>query len=107
LPGSQDIKRLGELFSSLSWWTLRPAQHCLAFQPGDVDARRFISISAGDKFAIAYLPHGGAIQLNLDRIAGMHAQWFNPRTAERTNAEVVAGRVSAHNDEDWILLLQK
>jgi hypothetical protein len=106
-PGSHDVQRLAEFCTSVNWWTLRPAPDLLLSQPGKSDPRRFVSISAGDGLIIAYLPQGGTIELDPSRLAGMKSQWFNPRTAERSPAEVVAGRVSAQNDGDWVLLLQR
>jgi hypothetical protein len=37
----------------------------------------------------------------------MTAEWLDPRTGTRSPAEVVAGRVSAQNDDDWILLFKR
>ncbi len=110
LPGSSDVARIATLFSSINWPRLRPSPALLATQPGKADAERFVSASAteaGD-LALLYLPMGGSIELAEDRIRGTRAQWFDPRTGDRRDADIgPTGGCSAPDSEDWLLMLTK
>ena len=112
LPGAFDIQRMAELFNSLRWWTLRPADDLLASQPGREDPSRFVAaaLSTEGTLAILYLPVGGEItlvksptDLRLDS-----ASWFDPRTGRVQKAEPRGGRrFTAPDSNDWVLVLKR
>ena len=109
LPGSTHMKHVADLFTSVQWWRLRPDQSLLATQPGGDDPARFVAAArseAGD-LAVLYLPVGGQVELDAARLKdGLQAEWFNPRTGERTRAEGSQGRrFTAPDDQDWALVL--
>jgi len=113
LPGSQQMKHVIDLFTSLPWTDLRPAEDLLAAQPGTSDPGRFISsvaTEAGD-LALFYLPVGGTLSLKPRTTATaepVKAFWFDPRTGKRTPARADApSRYNAPSQDDWVLVIQK
>lgn len=108
--GSTHMKHAAELFTSIDWWTLEPAPDLIAHQPGTDDPAAFIGAarsSSGD-LAILYLPVGGEVLLNTDRIdPGLEASWFDPREGTYTAAEPSStGAYTAPNSQDWVLLFK-
>jgi hypothetical protein len=110
-PGSTQMKYTAELFTSIAWWTLRPDDSLLVEQPGATDPARYISVSRSEKgdLALIYLPVGGEVNLKAGILAeGLAAEWFDPRTGQRTTAQAVApGTFRAPEEQDWVLLLKK
>ena len=100
---------LKNLFASLEWWKLRPAQDLLAEQPGGSDASRFIVASRSEDrtWSLIYSPVGGTISVKgIDASAA--ARWFNPRLGEWSAAQPGNGteRVFRTPDsDDWVLWL--
>jgi hypothetical protein len=110
LPGTFDMKRLVECFTSIRWWALRPDRALLREQPYADDETRFVSAArseAGD-LAMLYLPVGCEIRLDIDRLKpGIVARWFNPRTGEMAEAQALEpGAYRAPDDRDWVLILE-
>lgn len=111
LPGSNDLKHLADLFTSIDWWTLRPYQALLARQPGGEDPARFVAAarsSAGD-VTVLYLPQGGDVQLQAGQLnAGLNAFWHDPRTGARQDAQPAGDphTFSAPDSLDWVLVLR-
>jgi hypothetical protein len=109
LPGSTSMMHLKNLFASLEWWKLRPAQDLLAEQPGGSDASRFIAASRSEDrtWSLIYSPVGGTISVKgIDASAA--ARWFNPRLGEWSAAQPGNGteRVFRTPDsDDWVLWL--
>ncbi len=108
LPGSSDMKRMVELFTSLEWWKLRPSQSLLKEQPGQADPTRFVATAATESFdaAVLYLPDGGKVAIDVQRLGrNVKAAWFNPRDGHRTALELSDDDVyNAPDTEDWLLL---
>ena len=105
--GGQDMEHVAELFTSLDWWTLRPAQDLLAEQPGGENPARFVAAARAESGtpALLYLPVGGSVTLAED--VGGDATWFNPRDGNRTSAAPEDGSTyTAPNDEDWALIFE-
>ncbi len=110
LPGSTHMKYMAELFASLPWWQLRPAQGLLAGQPGGDDPAKYVAAAASDDgdLVVIYLPVGGEVRLRRERLAeGLKAEWFDPRTAKRKDARDAEGRFRAPDEQDWVLVLRK
>jgi hypothetical protein len=110
LPGAGDMQRVVELFTSLAWWTLRPADNLVAEQPGEKNPAEFIAAarSTESHIAISYLPVGGQLQLaNSPKELGLSkASWFNPRTGQSQPATAESQtRFQAPDGQDWVLLL--
>jgi hypothetical protein len=108
LPGSTSMKHLKDLFASLEWWRLCPAQDLLVSQPGDRDPRQFVVVARaeGDNWALAYLPSGQTITLRTAAFLPALARWFNPRrgTWEGEVSITKARQSLAPPDrDDWIL----
>jgi hypothetical protein len=111
LQGSTDMKHMAALFTSLPWWQLRPDDTLLAAQPGGDDPARHVSAArteSGD-VALLYLPVGGPVTLKPEALpASAQAEWFDPRTGQRTPAQTAApATFRAPDDQDWVLVLRK
>lgn len=111
LPGSEDIKHLAELFTSIQWWTLRPAPELLAKQPGGDDPTQFVpaaSSESGD-LALIYMPQGGVVEIQRDELASeVAAEWFNPRDGSRQQTRPNdSSTFTTPDEEDWVLVLTK
>jgi hypothetical protein len=111
LPGSTHMRHLAELFTSLPWWTLRPAPDLLAAQPGEDDPARHISAARSEPgdLALFYLPVGGELRLKANSLPGnLSAEWFDPRTGQRrAAASTTPGIYQALDTQDWALVLRK
>jgi hypothetical protein len=111
LPGSTQMKHLAELFTALPWWQLRPDQGLLASQPGGNDPAAFVAAARSDKgdVAVLYLPLGGEVTLKTEGLApGLTAEWFDPRTGQRSPVKGTDQRTyRAPDTQDWVLLLRR
>lgn len=111
MPGSVGMKHLRTFFDAFEWWRLRPSQELLAEQAGVEDPSRFIAAarSEDNRWAVAYLPVGGTVRLNLEGLPStLVARWFNPRDGRWQKPVPVAGptaTLAAPSNEDWALWL--
>ena len=110
-PGSTQMKFLGEMFQSIAWWELAPDEGLLGAQPGGTDPARHVSASRSKKadLALLYLPVGGNVTLRPGVLAAnLRAEWFDPRSGQRSIAkEVARGAFAAPDTSDWVLLLHR
>ncbi len=117
LPGIRSMTILRAFFEVMPWWTLQPAPELLAAQPGAADPTAFIAAAKTQdgRQAIVYLPKGGLVRFNLDRLPPSPVmRWFDPRAGRWTDlrplAEAVngdgAGSVIAPDQQDWLLLVE-
>jgi hypothetical protein len=112
LPGAGQMKHLHDVFASLPWWELLPAQDLLRAQPGETDVLRYVTAArTGDgRTAVLYVAAGGEVSLDTTSLAdGLAATWVDPRSGRRVNA----GRVEraqvglrAPDSQDWVLILR-
>lgn len=111
-PGALSMSTMRTFFESLPWWRLRPAQSLLAEQPGADDPTRFVSAAAtedGD-LAVAYTPAGESIRLRTEEFEGAVAEWFDPRTGDRSEATAPTGGVTEFTppaEGDWVLVVRR
>ncbi len=108
LPGSQQIGALKRFFSSLTWWSLRPAPELLAEQPGEKEPALFQAAarSEDNRHFLLYLPKGGRAVLT-QRLPGA-LRWVNPRTGEYHPARAAQATdlsVTAPDEQDWLLFM--
>lgn len=110
LEGSNQLRHLAELFSSLEWWTFEPDPKLVsvAFDNNDPYRHASASRSPSTKQAVVYLPKGGELTLNTRRLEkGFTAEWFDPRTGKRRAAKTSPGaRYSAPDARDWVLVIR-
>jgi hypothetical protein len=110
LPGSFDMKRLAECFTSIEWWRLRPDPELTAAtaRTAPRDIVLAARSDAGD-LAVVYQPSGGELSVALERLAaGPETEWFNPRNGQRSPApQISPGRFVAPDDQDWVLLIRR
>ncbi|HEY4213031.1 MAG TPA: DUF4038 domain-containing protein [Steroidobacteraceae bacterium] len=119
-----------ELFTSLPWYDLVPDQNHLIVTAGygtpSGDGRGNIQtdayVTAGGtpdhRLAIAYLPAGGTITVDMTRLSGtVVGQWFDPTTGTYApvanspfpNTGLRSFAAPGHNgagDADWVLILR-
>jgi hypothetical protein len=111
LPGAFDMQRVAKLFTSLRWWTLKPADDVLARQSGRDDPARFVAAARSDAgdLVVLYLPVGGTVELS-QPVVGLKpegARWFDPRSGRFQPAKAENGRrFTAPDAHDWVLVLQ-
>jgi hypothetical protein len=116
LPGSSQLKHLGDLFHSLRWWELRP-DHDFAKRVGKTPPQPARGGAAGlhvaaarspQGEAIVYLPVGGAVAVKTERLRrGWKAAWFDPRTGRWCPARTEVDAVfDAPDENDWVLVFQ-
>jgi hypothetical protein len=76
--------------------------------PGGVDPVRFIAAARSEKgnLAIIYFPVGDETVVALDQLdANLKAEWFNPRTGQRSAARASQqNRFRTPDENDWVLL---
>ena len=105
------MKYLEEFFTSIAWWELVPDPSLLDEQPGADDPAGHVSASRSAKgdLAVIYLPAGGRVKLKEGVLKdGLHAEWFDPRTGQRTAIEgSPTSQLLAPDQQDWVLLLSE
>ena len=112
LPGAQQMKYLRQLFSSVPWQNMQPAQELvLNSNPEDV---AHIVASKAPEFAFFYTPQGKTFQVDLLGLdfRDPEAWWFNTRTGtsveiEKKNSLVngIFEAPSSGRGQDWLLVL--
>jgi hypothetical protein len=113
MPAAEQIAHLVDFFTSIPWWSLRPAPQLLVEQPGAHNVRRYILAASNPTkdLIVIYTPAGGEIQLDPAQVdRELVGSWCNPRSGERKAATPTntAGfvRYAMPDDEDWLLILQ-
>ena len=85
-PGARSMSVLVQLVSSVKWWLLIPdADGSLLVGGQGGDKARVVAAEAEDgSFALAYLPTGRNVVLDLGRLSGprIGARWRDPTTGE-------------------------
>lgn len=110
-PGTQSMTILRRFFESLPWERLQPAQDVLASQPGSDGPADFVAVAASeaDDLTVLYLPVGGTVQLNPDKVAkASRIRWFNPRSgmyAAPATLPQPAAQLTAPDRYDWLAVL--
>lgn len=100
-------KQLGALhdfFTALPFWRLQPFE--------GVTGNAAVALAQPGQVYVVYLPHGGAVSLDLGAAAErMVARWFDPRNARFSEPfGVPAGQrveLAAPDNNDWTLLVQR
>ena len=113
--GSQSMTHLRNIMHRAKWWTLAPEGP----EDSETDDRTAISRSADGSALIAYLPQGGAIDVDLGRMAGPNVRlsWYDPSSGELTEidpAQPAARQIrtlrapiaNASRLRDWVLLAE-
>jgi len=104
LPGAADVGRASEAFRSIDWWRLRPAPEWVG-SPADPLRHVAASRSAEGDVAAVYLPAGGEVRWLRRGAEKLNLTWFDPRTAERHEAQLSRdSRLAAPDAQDWLLL---
>ena len=126
--GSQQITFLKNLFSPRPWFNLVPDTNQTLAVSGygtysgaaDLNTNNYVTAARtpNGRLAMAYLPSGGAIKINMARMAGprVQAQWYDPtdgkyRTVSGSSFSDQGVRRFAspgknhEGDRDWVLVL--
>lgn len=113
LPGAKQMSHLAEMCSSTDWWTLRPAPHSLAIQPGRNEPNRFIASSenASKTLGLLYVPEERTLEMLIEALPSAPGiQWFNPRTGTKSPAVAVVGSRTCQfptpDKGDWVLCVK-
>ena len=127
-PGSFQIRFLARLFKGRPWYRLVPDQRHRVVtsgygtfeREGNVASSSYVTTAAtpDGKLAIAYLPAGGTVTVNMGHLAGrVKARWYDP---SRGTYSAVSGSpfrnsgdvrlstpgTNADGDTDWVLVLE-
>lgn len=127
-PGSAQVRYLVRLFQGRPWFRLVPDQnHKLVTagygtfeSTGNVASSSYVTTAAtpDGTLAISYLPAGGAITVDMSRLAGpVDAQWYDPANGRYSvvsaspfrnsgSARLSTPGANADGDPDWILVLR-
>jgi hypothetical protein len=113
------LERYGHLydfFTSMTWWKLAPDTHLVvAVQPHPAakdkasgPARTFAACSAEGDLAAIYVPGGGVVTLQGERLRDqLKPLWFSPRDGGMRNARALRERVyRTPTADDWVLLFR-
>ncbi|MGI5818703.1 MAG: DUF4038 domain-containing protein [Armatimonadota bacterium] len=94
------------IVDELEWWRLRPAPELLVGQPGATDPRETIAVAISEArdLLLAYLPSGGEVALTGGDLPG-RATWRDPRDGHAVEANGEAGRFTAPDERDWVLVM--
>ena len=105
-----------DFFTSLTWWKLLPdtnlvvsvQAHPSAKDRAKVPTRTFAARSAEGDLAAIYVPGGGVITLNGERLKDqLKPLWFSPRDGGMRNARALRERVyRTPTADDWVLLFR-
>jgi hypothetical protein len=110
LAGAGQIAHVRALFESIAWWRLQPAPEMVVDNPGQTDPALHIAAARSPEgdLALVYLPTEAPITLTGG--SGLQAEWFNPRTGDRTPTDLPQEggtiRVLPPTAGDWVLLLR-
>lgn len=111
MPGARQMRHVADLFSSIAFWRLRPAQEALLNQPGVRDVDRFIAVAATPDrdLLVAYTPQSTTLAFHTDELPRGVATWINPGSGDRTPASAVDAttiqRFEPPGDGDWVLIV--
>jgi hypothetical protein len=113
-PGAVQMNHLKALVLSKPYFTREP-DDLLVGDPGSGEGHIAACRDSEGSYAMAYLPFGQSVRVDLSRLAGEDAEvaWFNPRSGDTT---VLPSRVSTKEDIefrpptsgvgfDWVLIL--
>lgn len=104
--GSTDMKHMRDFFSSVDWWTLRPAPDLVIDQPGEKNPAEFIALARSEKenYAVLYMPVGQRTRIKISEIIRPAIiRWFDPRTGAWSKPVPVTsdGFIAAPDSNDW------
>lgn len=113
LPGGAQLQHLRACYESVAWWKLEPALGVIE-PPGDVLVK-----ADGVNTLLLYFPAGARVSPSASLVrmpegGGYLAEWFDPRTGQRTRLEaaltVKNDRLSLPHrpdEQDWMLVLKR
>jgi Protein of unknown function (DUF4038)/Putative collagen-binding domain of a collagenase len=121
-PGSKQFGYLVRLLEGLPWYQLVPDIHHRVVTAGygtydgtaNVLGSDYVTtaVTPSGKLALAYLPAGRTVTVNMSRFAGqVRIRWFDPKTgsyrtsAARSHANNGTARLTAPSTSDWLLVL--
>ena len=105
LPGAGQMKFVRQLFDSVKWTDLRPAEELIGRQDTK-DPAKFVACAAtpDQSQVVIYLPAGGKVSVGVEQRKPRPVEWINPRTGEVTKGRNID--LQAPDDNDWILVVR-
>jgi hypothetical protein len=116
LPSSGQMTYLRDFLAKIEWWQLEPAHEWVRKPPADYRHRTALARTSKGNLAIAYLPEGGDVTIDVSALpSATRARWFDPTNGKYLPAERASlptsgdhhflppGKNSA-GDADWVLL---
>jgi hypothetical protein len=112
--GSRQVGFMRRLFELRPWYKLVPDQSVIASGQGEGEEHIMAARAEDGSFLLAYLPHGGAVGIHMDKLTGKSnkARWFDPRKGTwqeigsypNTGTHEFAAP-SKGDQADWVLVL--
>jgi hypothetical protein len=112
--GSGQMLFLRHLFELRPWYRLVPDQSVIASGQEDGEDHVQAALADDGSFLLAYLPHGHAVGIHMDRLSGndVRGRWYDPRDGTWreiggfTNKGVHEFDAPSRGDHsDWVLVL--
>jgi hypothetical protein len=114
-PGTRETTYWFRLFASRPWYDLVPDQKHRAVTSGygDFGSLDYVSaaLSSKGETLIAYLPHGHALQVDLDVLNADQARayWYDPTSGKAQSAGTFASQgtlqFAAPSSDSWVLVI--
>ena len=111
-PGAKQMKYLKELMLKFPYLERVPDQSLIANQGERYD---YLVATRGEDYALIYTYNGREMEINMGKISGdeVEANWYNPRTGERTFIDTVDNEGTQkfqppgekEDGNDWVLIL--
>lgn len=109
--GAQSMTLLRNILQRAKWWTLTPEE--------GANGKPVVSRAADGSVVIAYLPKGGAVEIDLARLTGPNVRlnWYDPSSgdlqeipaapsAARDKRKLQSPGANAAGYHDWVLLAE-
>jgi len=100
--GTRNIRVLRDLFDSLDWWNLVPAQEIFVREQVKGAAFNSAARSKQGNWALIYLAGATTVELRLDglRSAKVSATWLHPANGGRISSGDVSGKLASFTTPD-------
>jgi len=97
--GLNSMKIMRDIFDTLDWTTLTPAQELLNEQPGDSNPTSFVAVAKNRDNIIMYSPCGGTVSIKCNG----QFKIINPKTGKTVGIQDCSNSITFPNpDQDWI-----
>ena len=101
-PGANEMGLLRNLFESLPWTQLRPAQELLSQNNNDPGKFASSMVTLEKDLIVVYFPIGAQSEINIPLALIESTTWFNPSSGETKTGELAV----PNSKNDWLLVIR-